>query len=77
MILYCVFFFRMSKLLSLCALILVTGTLGDIHDTRGAQSLGRGAGRMRGRGVASLGSRQRGAIRRFLAALTGDVDAGR
>ena len=67
-------FFRMRNLLSLCALILVTETLGY---TRGGQSLGRGAGRMRGRGVASLGSRQRGAIRRFLAALKGDVDAGR
>ena len=43
---------------------------------RGAGN-GRGAGRMQGRGVASLGSRQRGAIRRFLAALTGDEDAGR
>ena len=67
---------KMWKLLAFCFLVLVTEILGTIH-TRRPKSLGRGAGRMRGRGVASLGSRQRGAIRRFLAALTGEVDEGR
>ena len=62
MILHRVYFFRMWKLFSLCALVFATETLSDTHDTRGGQSLGRGAGRMRGRGVASLASRQRGAI---------------
>ena len=64
---------KMWKLLAFCFLVLVT----EMIHTRRPKSLGRGAGRMRGRGVASLGSRQRGAIRRFLAALTGEVDEGR
>ena len=66
----------MWKLLALSTLVLVAESMGTSH-TRRPKSLGRGAGRMRGRGVASLGSRQRGAIRRFLAALTGEVDGGR
>ena len=58
------------------ALVCTLGFVIEISSGRGDGS-GRGAGRMQGRGVASLGSRQRGAIRRFLAALTGDEDAGR
>ena len=58
------------------ALVCTLGFVTEISSGRLAGS-GRGAGRMQGRGVASLGSRQRGAIRRFLAALTGDEDAGR
>ena len=62
------------------ALVCTLGFVTEISSGRGAgrgAGSGRGAGRMQGRGVASLGSRQRGAIRRFLAALTGDEDAGR
>ena len=66
----------MWKLALVCTLGLVAEISSGRLAGRGAGS-GRGAGRMQGRGVASLGSRQRGAIRRFLAALTGDEDAGR
>ena len=66
----------MWKFALVCTLGFVTEISSGRLAGRGAGS-GRGAGRMQGRGVASLGSRQRGAIRRFLAALTGDEDAGR
>ena len=66
----------MLKLIAVFTLVIVTEVLGTINRNR-PKSVGRGAGRMRGRGVASLGSRQRGAIRRFLAALTGEVEEGR
>ena len=66
----------MWKLALVCTLGFVIEISSSRFAGRGAGS-GRGAGRMQGRGVASLGSRQRGAIRRFLAALTGDEDAGR
>ena len=72
----------MWKLALVCTLGFVTEISSGRLAGRGSGSgsgagNGRGAGRMQGRGVASLGSRQRGAIRRFLAALTGDEDAGR
>ena len=53
-------FSRMWKVIGICILALVIETTGRTGEPK---YLGRGSGRMKGRGGASLGSRQRGAIR--------------
>ena len=53
-------FSRMWKVIGICTLALVIETTGRTGEPK---YLGRGSGRIKGRGGASLGSRQRGAIR--------------